>query len=283
MSDTATTVAILAVVVMLEGVRRIAPDAFVLRRVLWWPWRPGGTLSLGRDWHLVAWPLPVVLPLVLPPDGGTDDLTVRRQIARIRARARRARAAGALATGIGSAVHAAVVVGIPLATRRWDVFGLLVSLEAVLLLCVVQALVTHAGLRRAGAGRRAAFVTAVKVVWPFTAPRAAELVQEQVVRGAEPMAACAALLGRERLLDSLRARVYDAIQHGDRSGGRQVLEALYTTNEIATFLRQPPSSATGAFCPRCASEYRAGITECANCEGVSVLRGASETPHRSPG
>jgi hypothetical protein len=184
MSDTVSTVLTLAVIAMLEGVRRLPPDAFVLRRILGGHWYSAAPLDLGRNWFLVAWPIPLVHFVVVPRDGERDTLGFNRHFVRIRARARRARfVIGALRVW-GTLILFGLVLGLPLAIQRWDVFGLAVSVAALLVLCAVQALLAHIGLRRAGAAKRLALVASVKMLWPFTAPSAAALVQKQVVQGA---------------------------------------------------------------------------------------------------
>lgn len=268
MSDTFGTILILAVVALIEGVRRLTPDAFVLRRILFGGWSAASPLELGRQWYLVAWPIPIVLPLVLGDDQRDGGLGIARHRARLRARARRTRFTTEVLRALGALILVAFIVGVPVATLRWDVFGLVVAVAIVLVACAAQALVTHIALRRTGASSRFALYTSLRMLWPFTAPLAAEVVQKQVVRGAPTVLVLVELLGRERFSRQMRGRLYDELHGGDVNG---VLGALYDREALATFLRQPPDGAGFPFCPRCGSAYRAETTECIDCEGVSLV------------
>jgi hypothetical protein len=267
MSESVGTILILAVVAMFEGVRRLPPDAFVLRRLLG-QWNAATPLELGRDWFLIAWPIPVVLGLVVARDAGDESVGIGRAIARMHARARRTRVVIAALRAWGTVILLFLVVGLPLATLRWDLFGLTVSVEILFLLCAIQALMTHIGLRRAGSTRRAALWASAKMLWPFSAPTAAEAVQTQVVRGAPWILVLVELLGRERFLVEMRTGLYDELEKGGVNG---VVAALYGRETIAAFLRRPADGVTPPFCPRCGAEYRSGIEQCANCEGVALI------------
>jgi hypothetical protein len=268
MSDTVSTILILAVVALFEGVRRLSPGAFVLRRLLWRRWNAVAPLELGRDWYLVAWPIPVVHSLIIGRGGSNDALGIGRHMQRLRARVRRTRIVIATLRALGTIILVGLVVGVPIATLRWDVFGLVVSLETVFLACVAQGIITHIGLRRAGAVQRFAVLESLKMLWPFSAPRAAEIVQDQIARGTPWILVLVELLGRERFLVEMRAGLYDELARGEVNG---TLAALYGRNAIAAFLREPVDGASTPFCPRCAAQYREGIQCCANCEGVALI------------
>ena len=271
MSDTVSTILILAVVAMFEGVRRVAPGAFVLRRVLFGRWRVARPLELGRDYVLTAWPIPVAIALVLDEQHDGRELPHARQQVRIRSRLRRTRAAVMTLRVLGVVILMGLVVGVPLATRRWDVWGLVMSLEVLILLCTVQAIVTYIGLRRAAAPRREAFWGSIRMLWPFVAPRGADSVLERVVDGASPIVITGELLGRDALLRALRPRVYDELHDGAAGSG---VVALYGRETIAGFLRTPPADESD-FCPRCGSGYQPGVNACRDCDGVSLVSSRS--------
>ena len=267
MSDTVSTILILAVVAMFEGVRRVAPDAFVLRRILLGRWRAVEPLDLGRGWRLVSWPIPAVIGLVLNGDD-VDTLAPARQQTRLRARLRRSRPAIVVLRILGVIILLTLVAGVPLATLRWDVWGLVMSLEVLLLLCVVQAIVTYVGQRRAGGRPRSALWSSLRVLWPFAAPRSAEAVLERAAAGTSALVVCGELLGREALLLALRPRVYDELHSRGRSSG---VVSFYGREAVAGFLRTPPDGKPEPFCPRCGSGYRADVRECSDCGGVPVI------------
>ena len=268
MSDTVSTILILAVVAMFEGVRRVAPDAFVLRRVLLGRWRAVEPLDLGRGWSLAAWPIPAVMALVMDDRGDVARLAPARQPTRLRARLRRSRTAIAVLRILGAIILLTLVAGVPLATLRWDVWGLAMSLEVLLLLCVVQAIVTYMGQRRAGGPPRSSLWPAIRALWPFAAPRAAEWVLERATAGTSALVVCGELLGRDALLLALRPRVYDELHSRGTSSG---VVSFYGREAVAGFLRTPPGGKSEPFCPRCGSGYRADVSECSDCGGVPVI------------
>ena len=269
MNDTVMTILILGVVALSEGVRRLTPGAFVLRRDVLGSWKVAPTLELGRSLHLIAWGMPVSMPLVLAEGGNDGALSVRRLLTRLRARSRRVAAEIPILRVVGTLVLLGLVVGIPLATVRWDVWGLVVGLQLLVLLCVAQAIVTFVALRRAGAARRPAALTSLKALWPFSAPRAAELVQDQVVADVPQLAVAHELLGEKRFLAAMRPMVYDALRAEHNRVGI-VLTELCGRERLAAFLREPPYTSDDPFCPRCASQYRRGIAVCSNCEGIAL-------------
>jgi hypothetical protein len=270
MSDTVSTILILAVVSALEGVRRLPPDAFVLRRVFGGPWRAAAPLELGREFALIAWPIPVVHAIVVRRENtGDENVGIRRHVARMRARERRTRI---LVRGLragGTLILLAVVIAVPAATLRWDVFGLVASVAILFSMCVIQALATHAALRRSGAARRAAVLASIRLVWPFSAPSAAELVQLQIIRDAPWTLVLIELLGRERYLAAMRADLYDELARGQVN---PFAAAFYGHDAIAAFLRDAGETGGQPFCPRCSAQYRDGVDACANCEDVALIR-----------
>ena len=261
MSDTASTILTLAVIAMLEGVRRLPPGAFVLRRILGGHWYTAAPLDLGRDWFLAAWPVPLVHFVVVTRDDGDETLGISRHFTRLRARARRARLSIAALRVWGTLILIGLVVGLPLAIQRWDAFGLVVSVEALVVMCAVQALVAHIGLRRAGAAKRPALVASLKMLWPFSAPCAAATVQKQVVQGAPWIVAVVELFGRERCMAQMRTGLYDELERDERG----MVSRLFGRETITAFLRQPSDGARDPFCPRCGARYREGIAQCADC------------------
>jgi hypothetical protein len=272
MSDSFSTILILALVALSEGVRRLTPGAFVLRRTFG-RWSMAETLELGRELHLVAWAIPVSLPLVLPADASADRkrLGLRRLLKRLRDRARRVKLEVAILRVVGTIVLLGLVVGVPLATLRWDVYGLVLAIELLALFCVAQAIMLWNALRRSGVAPRAALATSLKALWPFTAPRAAEFVNDQVVRGVPPVAVAHELLGETRFLRELRPLVFDHVHADEPSEIASVLTQLCGADRLSAFLRERPAdSGDEPFCPRCASQYRAEVTQCVNCEGVEL-------------
>ena len=271
MGDTLITAGILAVVAMSEGVRRLAPGTFVVRRTAWGPWKLAQTLELGTGMHLVTWCIPFALPVVLKDVGADARLGVRRLVKRFEARARRVQPDIAVLRIVGVAVLATLVVGIPFASLRWGAWGLIVAVQLLLTLTVSQAAFAWLALRRAGIVSRAALLPSLKLLWPFTAPRAAELVQQQVVAGVPPLVVLHAMLGDDELLRALRPMVYDALHSASESEAARTLGTLYDTQKLRAFIATRPAGSDGAsFCPRCTTVYQRGVRECSDCAGVAL-------------
>lgn len=270
MNDIVLTILFLGVVALSEGVRRLSPGAFVLRRDVFGAWKLAPTLELGREMHVVAWGMPISMPVVLTDKHDDGALTLRRLLTRLRARSRRVAVEIRILRIVGTLVLVGLVVGIPWATLRWDAWGLMLGIELVVFLCIAQAIVTFMALRRAGAPRRPAARLSLKALWPFTAPRAAELVQDQVVAGVPSLAVAHELLGETPFLTAMRPMVYDALSAFEHNRATTVLTSLCGRERLVAFLREPPSTGEDPFCPRCASRYRPGVKDCSNCAGVAL-------------
>ncbi|HJQ19186.1 MAG TPA: hypothetical protein VJ867_02485, partial [Gemmatimonadaceae bacterium] len=158
------------------------------------------------------------------------------------------------------------LLALPLVANGWGPWAFLTAAQTLVLLCVGQAAVAWIALMRAGAASRRAAGIAVRLLWPFNAQRAAQLVNEQIAAGAPATVAARALLGDEGYLHAMRPAVFDAIA----GAGSTDLLALYSRAELTSFLDRPIQSDGEPFCPRCGTIYRAGITQCADCDGVSL-------------
>ena len=119
-----TTVLLLAVVLWLDGWRRVPRESLLLRRAGLGAWRVAEPWARLGAFALVAlWP-PLVLPLVV----STADTTADRApawshdfalaVARGRRRLRRTRVQAGALRAIGMLLIAWIVIGIPLATAR---------------------------------------------------------------------------------------------------------------------------------------------------------------------
>ena len=267
MGDSLVTAGILAVVALSEGIRLVPPGSLVLERPRG-RWRVARTFELGSGLHLVSWCIPCTLPAVLPPaplgDTRNDAERVRERIAAIDGHVIALRL-------VGAAILVVLVGGLPYSASRWSGIGLLGALALLILLCVTQVLVTRHALRRLGEGSGA-----WRMLWPFSAPRAPQLVQERALAGFSPLLAAQTLLPGDDLLHAMRATVYDAVAFGNASGARDLL-ALYPRDELQRFIWSPLSTEGYPYCPRCASVYRVGTELCADCESISLMNATAVT------
>jgi hypothetical protein len=281
--DSATgAAAFLAVIALLDGLRLLpaAAGAIVVRNT----WLRGWSVARVSEpddrerVRLLTWCSPVALPLVLSTRPQLS-LPARRLVARFRAR--RARTRGhvvALRVG-GVSTLIALVLGIPLLTSRYGLWGLLVAVSAVLLLSLTQAAVAMRALRRAGSSLREAAVASVRLCWPFTAPRAAEEVERQVASGMPPLVLLAELLPPGEFGSFVRPLLYDAVVRGVESPDVRDLCDHLGESRIRALTREPPMSADGeAWCPRCGDSFARAHGNCSDCADVALVpRFAAET------
>jgi len=264
--DGLVTAGILAVVALSEGVRRLAPGALVLQRWAFGRWRVAHTFELGSGMHLLSWCIPWSLPLILSEPPAGDTLSRRRLVTRLRARARRVRMDLALLRVLGLLVLVTLVVGVPVATARHGAWGLIASLQMLLLLAIAQATFTWIALRRAGA-RRGVGAAAAKMLWPFNSQLAPQLVQSQVAAGVPKLVAAQELMGDDELLRAMRRDVYDAV---NGFGGSDLL-SLYDRAQLRGFLALPVAAPGQPHCPRCGTQYQPDVAACADCDGVALV------------
>jgi hypothetical protein len=266
-----STVVILAVVTCLDGVRRVPARALVLRRLLGGPW-----IVTDRETEpglrLVSWWSPFSLALVIPIGGVLDpDATADQTQHGLEIRLASAqRVVGALRV-LGALVIVGIVFGVPAAIARFDAWGLAGSLGVVMLVSALSAAVVAIVMQRAGRPWRQAMRIGAPLLYPFTAPRAAETVLLHAVAGAAPLMVARQLLGPERFAAWVRPHAYDALR-GAGSWDSGALVALVGRSDLAQIVRTAPAHcATGErFCPRCARVYRAETAVCADCQGLPL-------------
>ena len=252
------TIAILALLTLIEGVRRVPAGSVVLRRVLLGPWtveRPEPAERL----RLLSWWSPIVTTIVLAPREAYHKTSVPQLRERLTVRE--------LYTPLfdlrvlGALELVALVVGLPLAMQRWGAMGFLVALGVILLLCVA----IFVRLRFSGMKWR----RALPFLYPFGAPRAAEVLLEDAVRDVAPSIVTSALLPADAFLGWMRPFVYDASNGGEVE--RRFLEGL-NLKELRESLAQRPASQNGQqslWCPRCGATFIHGDS-CSEC-GVRLV------------
>jgi len=280
------TVALLALVVWLDGWRRLGPDAVLVTRSGFGPWtvRPPwartGPLALVASWA------PLIVPLVLSPTAPADEAVGgrwRRDFGLVAARtARRLRRVGpvtALLRALGVILTAWIIVGIPVATARFSAPGLIYGVIGAFLLAIVLTFGTTISLIALGSRPGRALRASIQLLSPFTAPRAAEIVTTAAVGPLHSLAQLAALMGDARFRSWLRPWAYDVLARRSRDDagedattGRLVEALPRTVLEHAVAGAPPDASDDGArYCPRCTRTYQDRITTCAQCGDISLV------------
>jgi hypothetical protein len=273
--DALVTAALLAAVAISESVRRLPAGALVLRRDALAPWKLARTTELGRGLHLLAWFVPFTLPVVLP-DAAESQLGLRRLAKRLDARTRRVSGELAVMRVLGLLVLV-LLVTIPFAILRSGAWGLLVGLALLIGLSMTQSALAWTALRRTGLTAIPALRASARFVWPFSAPQAPVAVQERLTSGMPALLAAYRMMGEAEFLSAFRHLVYDTVNGGASVESAELVTRICGRQRLVAYLATPPSLTHSAesearlpFCPRCATVYRAGLTECADCSGVPL-------------
>lgn len=279
-----SSVAILALLMGMEGVRSVPPGALVLRRMLVGPWRvlPQDPYGAGgwRGWRLVAlWP-PFAMPLILPRRDGPDHQDWMLAPPSVRQALHCTRRQRALLRVLGGAVVIATVLGVPWALMRFGAWGFVGALGTVFVLALGSSILATVCLRRLGAPWRDALRLSRPFLSPFSAPRAAETVLHYTIRELPPLVAAHTLLDSATFAHWVRPAAYDALHPpatmttpGTRDSVEIVLGRDLLTAAVAT---PPPGVRPGEqYCPRCASVFREGVQDCTDCGAIALVRFAA--------
>ena len=260
------TIVFLALLTLIEGVRRVPRGSVVLRRVLFGQWivAPPET---GDRVRLLSWWSPLMSTIVLAPReryARTDADTVRALLD-----GRDLHTALFDLRLLGVVELLALVLGVPFALQRFGAFGFFVALGAVLILCLMIYAVLAFSAHGLGTPWRAALRWALAYLSPFAAPRGAEALLVRALREAPPGVAVNALLAPDVFLRWVRPLVYDA--NNGREVDRRLLEGL-NLKQVGASLASPDGQ--GLWCPRCGATFVQGES-CSECDIPLV---PAETP-----
>lgn len=272
MDSASTAAAFLAVIALSDGLRLLPAGAIVISRLAFGDWGVAWVnpeREAGNRLRLVTWCSPVLLSIVMGADED-DALSVRRRLARYRSRMRRTRPyLAALRIG-GVLALVALIVLVPWLTSRSGLWGLLLGTSILMWLCVAQTLIAIAAFRRAGTPTAKTLLAAVRFLWPFSAPRAAEDVLRRVVSGVPPLVLLHELLPADEFCRVARPMLFDALR-GDESDRVSALRAHLGESQSADIVNRPPSQRDGdAYCPRCGASFYRTARFCSDCAGVEL-------------
>jgi hypothetical protein len=258
-----STVGVLAVVVLLDGLRKVPAEAVILRSVLGGPWYPVEPSEMRPGWRIVSlWP-PIYRHIVL--SGRVASPASPDVVGRVHA----VGWAAPVLTVLGWLSLSALVLGVPIAAARFGGWGLVGGAAIAELVAMVSAVVAFLALRRLQFPRSAAARRAAVLLSPFAAPRAGELVLEAAVEDLQPVAVLRALLPDAAFDAWLRPRMYDAM-HGNSD---PILPAYLASEPHAVVVGARPPGVHGLYCPRCGQSYREGTAACWGCDGVGLTGG----------
>lgn len=257
------TIAILALLTLLEGVRRVPRGALVLQRMLIGSWHVPTTPPARDRVQLLSWWSPLASAIVLPGAGTGPRWTAES----LRARLRTVTPALIVLRALGLLTLLVLVIGIPLAFERLNATGFGLALGALALLCIAIFAVMLASARHVERRGKAAWRWAVASLSPFGAPRAAEALLEEVLRAAPAGLVARVLLPPDDFLRWVRPYAYDAGVGRDVDGS--ALAGL-DLRELQQTL-DAPAAAAGLWCPRCGATFVHG-TSCSECDIALAVR-----------
>jgi hypothetical protein len=276
------TVAVLALVLWLDGWRRMNPTDLLLVRSGYGAWTAREPWARVGPFALVGWWPPVVIPVLVSSKQSADQGGTRAPwsadfsvaVSRGRRRLRRVGVIVGVLRALGVLLLLWIAIAIPFATGRFGVYGLVRGVIQAFVMSAVMMLLAMLGLRWLGMTRRASLRATFPLLSPFTAPRACETVIAVAVRDLPPLAHIAALFGEARFLQWIRPSAYDAL-HGRHDVESNVVASLVATlprRILERALGDPVTDERGArYCPRCARTYRAEIAICHECEALPLV------------
>jgi hypothetical protein len=262
-----STAGILALIVLLDGLRRAPADAVLVRKFGAGAWGvvPRGTRRPRLT--LASWGAPFVTTLLLPAGGsGLPDPEWRARYDGLRRwlPVMRVLAAASLVL---------VVAGIPIAIAAAGGMGFLATIAALLALSLTTAVLGYVLVRRL-ADQPGALAWAAHLASPFSTPRAAELLLERHCAGRSQPALLHLLLPPPAFHAWIRARAFDRMQPG--AAPDPELDAVLDREALRQIIARFPAELSGdeAFCPRCGGIYREAPEACPDCEvGLTVAAG----------
>jgi len=256
------TIVFLALLTLIEGVRRVPRGSVVLHRVLFGQWTVEPPES-GERVRLLSWWSPLMSTIVLAP---------RQQYRRTDADVVQSLYTALFDLRVLGVVELLVLVlGVPFALQRFGALGFFAALGVVLLLCLTIFTAVAFSARGLGKPWRAALRWALPYLSPFAAPRGAEALLEEALRDVPPSVASGALLPAEAFLRWVRPIVYDA--RNGREVDRGLLQGLNLKDLGVALTSQ---SGQGMWCPRCGATFVQGES-CSECDIQLVPAGNPST------
>jgi hypothetical protein len=255
---------ILLAVAALEWVRKLEGDECILRRDPLGRWRVVYPLRLWRQWHIVSWFPPFFFTVVLPPSLGrrpavsqlgTGDITGTRLFQTVRV--------------LGSVALLTLLLGIPWATSRFGLMGILVSVAWLLLLTLMNQVFVVAVLRREGVTLLPALRKATSLLSPFAMPLTSETLFSRRFIGAPRMASIRSLTGESDFQLLIQPFAFD-LETARVSVGDPWLEEIalsFSKRERARIAGAVPAGLLPGqrYCPRCGGIYRGTFVKCSEC------------------
>jgi hypothetical protein len=274
------TSAVLAVVYVAEGFRRVPAGAVVARRMLWSDWSADLESAPIARWRLVSYLPPFTTAIVIPAWSGDNAAGIRGA----RSVARTSRSVGGwrsvLLTSSSVLLLTLLILGLPAAAASRGSLGFLIALAALFLLCAVQAVlvaraisalspVSQSALSPVSLSPVSLLRRTFPLLSPFKTPRAAEVLLEARMQRLGPIRALRGLLPRAEFDRQFRHVVYDYLISGQPNAELQTALAI---DDMRALLSTSPEH-DGPYCPRCGRTYVPAAGVCTTCE-IGLVAGA---------
>lgn len=262
---------LLAALTLAEGLRRAPAGGLLLRHVAGYPWHVAAGPYRAAGWRLTSAFSPLALHCLVQPAEGEPRVAPRRGRMRLWIMLLRFPSLLALV---------ALLAGVPLLAASMGTTGLIIAVAAAFGTSLLTAVLSMIALVRLGTGWKTAAWDALRIVSPFTSPRAPELVLERAMTGVPAVEAARALLQPDDFAAWLRPIAFDEIARGADDG-------IVPRDEAGRIVRTPPADALpgDAYCPRCAGVYLPGAETCRGCGDVPLARmtpPAAQSTHPEP-
>lgn len=254
----------LALLTLLDGLRRVPAGALVLRKVVGGTWK---VVEFRPGYRLVSWWPPLTTTLIVAPGtkpsgrhGENRSADLERGLERVRRDATFLLISGAVSL-------VSLVGGLPLAMRWWGAMGFLAGLMVVGFFALLAAGASYyaGGKLRLATRERLAF--ALPRLNPFASPGAGEALLERALEGTQPVAVARLLMTAAEFERWIRPRAFDAVQ-GTKAPGSDELVNVMGFRQLRDLVaaRPPGVAAVSPWCPRCGSEFGPSAHRCATCE-----------------
>ena len=263
----------LALVTLLDGLRRVSAGAFVFRKVLGGRWE---VVNVEEGYRIVSWWPPLTTSLVLSPSSQPASVSVEERLNRVRK-------GRALLMVLGAMGLVVLLVVVPLAMRRWGGVGFLAALMTVVILSVLTTGASWWAGGWMGLGTRQRLGFALPRLNPFASPAASEALLERSLVGANPFGVARALMTDADFVAWVRPLAYD-VDTGTAVDQASQLQEVLTRKEITRLVSTPPLGVgpDSPWCPRCGSEFGPASTQCPSCEVPLRTPSQASSQHSHP-
>lgn len=270
---------LLAAVLWLDGgLRRVPAASIVMRRSPFGPWRFVEVIR-AQSWRAVGrWPS-LVLALV-----SVEPARVRLSLKQIDERLRRVRWYVLALRAIGVTTSVALVFGAPLAVDRYGRAGLYYSVDALLALGLVTAIVSLLAARRLDVRGWSSFRFGSAFLWPFSGPYSAERVVALAASEGSPLDVLRSLAGASYFAQWARPYAFDALtqQRSRELGLLDGFDSYLPRSKVEALLAMlPPFVGKGSrYCPRCGASFESDVRDCQDCSGVALITAGTDAAFR---